>query len=375
MTRLRRDIDFVTTGALLVAVIVLWCLAAAVVAVLVLRGAAAFVLYAITLGIVAALRPGDRWMQAMVAIAAGVVFFRTFDIIDLLFQADTANRRPVVYRSFSFVLATIGRAVLILLGAPVIAFAWAMLGESVLNAAAQGIALKTSGRALKTWRTSRRIASMFLRDGWPVAVASAFILIYTRIDQVMLGQMTNSRELGVYAVAVRLVEATYFVPTVVVAAAFPSIMEARQLGEAAFEARLMRLYRAMTLFGYGIAALISISVWWAIPLLFGNEYRAAAPAATVLAWSIPFTCLGVARGAYFTAVGWMKPYLFTVSLGCLTNIALNLLWIPKWGAIGASLASVLSYWIAAHGSCFLYRPLWRTGGMLTQAILKPGLAR
>jgi O-antigen/teichoic acid export membrane protein len=343
--------------------------------VLALRGAAAFVLYAITLGVTLLLRPGDSSMQLLVAICAGVVFFRSFDVVDLLFQADTANRLPVVYRSVAFGAATGLRAVCILLGLPVFAFAWAALVESAMSAVANGVALVRAGRVWRTWRASRQIAAVFLRDGWPVAVASAFILIYTRVDQVMLGQMTGSKELGVYAVAVRLIEATYFIPTVLVAAAFPSVMEARAEGEAALEARLMRLYRALALSSYAIAAGLTVVVWWAIPFLFGEAYRAAAPAAAVLAWSIPFTALGVARGAYLTAMNWMKPYLFTVVLGCVANVALNWIWIPRWGAVGASLASVVSYWIAAHGSCFLYRPLWRTGGMLTRALLRPGIAR
>jgi len=340
-----------------------------------LRAAAAFVLYAVTVVVGALLRPGQSWMQLMVAVAAAAVFLRSFDVVDLLFQADTANRRPVLYRSVAFGLATLLRGALILLGAPVIAFAWAFLAESFLSATAQGIALVRAGHAWRAWRISRQAAATFLRDGWPVAIASAFILIYTRIDQVMLGQMTGSRELGVYAVAVRLVEATYFIPSVVVAAAFPSVMEARALGEAALEARLMRLYRALALTGYLLAAGITIGAWWAIPLLFGPAYRAAAPAAAVLAWTIPFTGLGIARGAYFTAMNWMKPYLFTVLLGCVANVLLNLVWIPKWGAVGASLASVVSYWIAAHGACFLYRPLWGAGRMLTRALLRPGIAR
>lgn len=343
--------------------------------VMLLRGAASFLLYAVTLVAVLVLRPADGFMQRLVAIAAATVFFQAFNVIDLLFQSETSNRRPVTYRTVAFGAATALRIALLLLRAPVAAFAWAALGESALIAAALLLALATSGRTWRTWRVNRATAGVFLRDGWPVALASAFILVYTRIDQVMLGQMTGSRELGVYAVAVRLVEATYFIPSVIVAAAFPSVLEARAQGEAAFEARLMRLYRALTLAGYALAVFITVASWWAIPFLFGPEYRAAAPAAAVLAWSIPFTGLGVARGAYLTAMNWMKPYLFTVIVGCAANIALNWFWIPRWGAVGASLASVVSYWIAAHGACYLYRPLWRTGGMLTRALLRPGIAR
>lgn len=343
--------------------------------VLALRAGAGLVLYALALAGIVMLRPHDSWMQRLVAIASAIIFFRAFDAIDLMFQADTENRPPVLARTAVFGVMTVARVVLLLARAPVVAFAWALVGESALIAAALVLALATSGRAWLRWRVSRAAATTFLRDGWPVALASAFILVYTRVDQIMLGQMVGSRELGVYAVAVRMVEATYFIPTVLVASAFPSVLEARAQGEEAFEARLDRLYRALALAGYAVAIGITICAWWIIPLLFGPAYRAAAPAAAVLAWSVPFTNLGVARGAYLTAMNWMKPYLFTVVLGCAVNIALNLIWIPRWGAVGASLASCVSYWVAAHGSCYLYPPLWRTGGMLTRALLRPGIAR
>ena len=343
--------------------------------VLALRAGAGLLLYAVALAGIVLLRPHDTAMQRLVAIASAILFFRAFDAIDLMFQADTENRRPVLARSVVFGVATAARVTLLLARAPVAAFAWALVGESALIAAALLLALTTYGRDWRRWRVSRAAAATFLRDGWPIAMASAFILVYTRIDQIMLGQMVGNRELGVYAVAVRLVEATYFIPTVLVASAFPSVLEARAQGEAAFEARLDRLFRALALAGYAVAIGITVAAWWIIPLLFGHEYRAAAPAAAVLAWSVPFTNLGVARGAYLTAMNWMKPYLFTVVLGCAVNILLNWIWIPRWGAVGAALASCVSYWVAAHGSCFLYRPLWRIGGMLTRALLRPGLAR
>jgi len=191
----------------------------------------------------------------------------------------------------------------------------------------------------------------------------------------MLGQMRDTRELGIYAVAVRLVEATYFIPTVVVASSFPSVIEARDQSEAAFEARLLRLYRSLAFAGYAVAIPMSLLAWWYVPFLFGPEYRAAAPLLAVLVWSVLFTNLGVARGAYLTAMNWMRPYLFTVALGCAVNVALNWIWIPRWGAMGAVLASCIAYWLAAHGSCFLLPSLRRTGVLLTRALVRPGLSR
>jgi O-antigen/teichoic acid export membrane protein len=59
----------------------------------------------------------------------------------------------------------------------------------------------------------------------------------------------------------------------------------------------------------------------------------------------------------------------TVAVGCVVNVALNLLLIPRLAGMGAVIASCAAYWAAAHGTCWLYRPLNRTGGMITRALV------
>ena len=59
------------------------------------------------------------------------------------------------------------------------------------------------------------------------------------------------------------------------------------------------------------------------------------------------------------------------SVGGLLNILLNLFLIPAYGAMGAVVATLVSYWFAVHGTCFLFRPLRQNGSMMTRAILWP----
>ena len=109
----------------------------------------------------------------------------------------------------------------------------------------------------------------------------------------------------------------------------------------------------------------------AVRLIFGKEYQRAGPMLAVLIASGLFTSLGVARSTFLTTMNWTRTHLFTVALGGLANIGLNLYLIPRWGGMGAAVASLAAYWLAAHGACFLYPPLRPTGWMLTRAIFYP----
>ena len=65
-------------------------------------------------------------------------------------------------------------------------------------------------------------------------------------------------------------------------------------------------------------------------------------------------------------------FLFISSgLGAAVNVALNLLLIPRYGGMGAAVATVISYAMAGLFACFLYRPAWRNGWMMIKALLVP----
>ena len=170
----------------------------------------------------------------------------------------------------------------------------------------------------------------------------------------------------------RLAEVWLFIPTAIYWSVFPSIVEAKGGGnEELFYERLQKLYNLMALSAYTIALPVTLLAQWLVPLLFGEAYARGGLMLAVLVWANIFMGLEMARSAFLTAMNWTRIYLLTVSLGCLLNIVLNFFLIPIYGGLGAVLASILAYWFAVHGSCFLFKPLRRTGNMLTKAMLYP----
>jgi O-antigen/teichoic acid export membrane protein len=127
----------------------------------------------------------------------------------------------------------------------------------------------------------------------------------------------------------------------------------------------------MALSAYIIAIPITLLADWLIGTLFGEVYARAGNMLALLIWANLFTNLEIARSSFLSSMNWTKIYFVTVSLGCILNVGLNYLLIPELGGMGAVVASLISYWFAAHGSCFLFKRLFRTGVMLSKAILYP----
>jgi O-antigen/teichoic acid export membrane protein len=126
----------------------------------------------------------------------------------------------------------------------------------------------------------------------------------------------------------------------------------------------------MAFIGY-IAAIVTTCFASFIVTLFGKEYSAAASLLVCYIWIGLFVNLGVARSSFLNTMNYTKWHFVTSFLGCVMNVLLNLLLIPRYGAMGATIASLFSYWFQTHGSCYFFRPLHKTGAMQTKAILVP----
>ena len=317
------------------------------------------------------LHPADRqsfWLVAIIAVGA---LFQALNAIELWFNAQVQAKYPVLARNAAFLGCALGKIALILGGAPLIAFAWISLVETVLGAAGLVIAYQSQGYQLRQWFGRLQVAADLLKDSWPLIFSCIIIVIYLRIDQVMLGEMIGSEAVGVYSVAVRLAEVWLFFSGAVYWSVLPGLLETRAANEALFYERLQQYYNLMALSAYAIAIPVMLLANWLVPMLFGMEYAEAGPMLAVLIWANLFIYLESARSAFFNAMNWYRIHFVTVAMGAGLNILLNLYLIPRYGGLGAAIASCFAYWFAAHGSCFLFRSLHRTGWMLTRAIFYP----
>jgi len=322
-------------------------------------------------GVVLMLRPGDGLSQLLVVIIAAGAIFQAFNIIESWFYSQVQAKHAVLAKSAAFLICSLIKVVLILASAPLVAFALVASAEVVAGAVGLIVAYTSKDNRLLQWRCSLNKAMLLLKDSWPLMLSGMVVMIYLRIDQIMLGQMAGNEEVGIYSVAVRLADVWYFIPSAIYWSVFPSIVEAKADSEELFYSRLQKLYNLMALSAYAVAVPVTLLAHWLVPTLFGEAYARGGQMLAVLVWANVFMSLEAARSAFLTAMNLTRLYLVTVSLGCLLNIVLNYLLIPAYGGMGAVVASVVAYWFAAHGSCFLFKPLVKTGGMLTRALLYP----
>ncbi|MCL5022904.1 MAG: flippase [Nitrospirae bacterium] len=316
-------------------------------------------------------RPDDRLVQWLVGILAAGAIVQAIIAIEFWFESQMEWKFTVYAKTSAFLLLSIVKIGLILLQAPLVAFALAGLVETSLGSAGLLIVYRKRGYTMKTWQFSRTMAGSLLRDSWPLAFSALLTMVYLRIDQVMLGNMAGSKELGNYSAAVQISEVWYFIPMVICSSLFPAFVKVETSSEQLFYAHMQKLYNLMVLFAYVVALPVSFFSKEIIQALFSSAYTEAGPLLSILVWTGVFTSLGAARNVLIIAKNWTRANLVSTALGCAMNILLNFFLIPEYGAMGAVVATFISYWFAVHGACFFLGPLRKTGWMMTKAIFYP----
>lgn len=338
----------------------------------VLKFIGGIVAYSIAMITITLLRPDDFLSRCVVGIVAAGSILQAFSVIELWFQSQVQSRYAVYAKSAAFLAIVSVKILLIVIEAPLVAFAWAILAEMAASSAALLATYFICGLQLKSWRVSGTVAKELLGDSWPLILSDLVILIYMKFDKVMIGEIAGDTELGIYSVAVLLAEVWCFIPMAVTSSVFPSVIEAREGGnDELFYRRLQQLYSLMVFLAYIIAIPTTLLAGWVVPLLFGKAYGDASNMLIGLIWAGVFMNLAYARSHYLTVMNWTRLHFITDFLGCLLNLTLNLILIPRYGGMGAVISSIVSYWFAVHGVNFMFKPLHRTGFMITRSILCP----
>jgi PST family polysaccharide transporter len=287
-------------------------------------------------------QPDDHVAVFLVSLLSVGLFFQAFDTIDLYFQSQVQSRLSVWAKNSAFLLMAGVRVTLIRLGAPLWTFAAAQVIELAIGAVGLIVAYTWSGGVLTRWRASRRRAIELLSQSWPVILSGMAIMIYMRIDMVMLKVMQGDRAAGIYAAATRVSEVWYFIPTAIVSSVSPSIIRARD-NRVVYYARIAKLFSLMTLIAVVIGSIIALGSRAIIHLLYSDAFEAAAPVLAIHVWASVFVFLGVAQAPWDFSENLLKLGFYRTLSGAVSNVLLNLVLVPRYSAVGAAVATVVSY--------------------------------
>ncbi len=294
----------------------------------------------------------ELFTSILILIISVSSFFQTFNVIDYYFRSTVKAKYSVYVLFFSVLLVSLIKFTLIIIQAPLEYFIIAYAFEFVFNAIGYFIVYHIQKLKVVQWKFDKKLAINLLKDSWPLILSGVVVSIYMKVDQVLIKNMLDAKEVGYYAAAVRLSESWYFIPVAISNALFPAIVNAKNIGKELYQSRLQKLYDILAWIAIGISIPVSFFSTDIINLLYGAKYLASAPILTIYIWAGAAVFLGVASSQYLVTENLTKISLFRTSLGMFVNVVLNILFIPKYGIVGSAVATLISYSLATFSIVF-----------------------
>jgi len=281
-------------------------------------------------------------LALLIALCSSAALFKSFNIIDSYFQSQVASKYVVHVQNVCLVLSTGVKIALIYNHAPVLYFAGALVFDSAILALGLLFIYKRKQLHLHTWTFNWVRAKSLIQQSWPLILTAVMISVYMKIDQVML-KSAGSKIVGIYSAAARISESWYFIPVAIVTSVFPAIIHARKTDIERYHKRLQNLYDLLVAISLPVAILVSIFANQIIHILYGNPYQGAGILLSIHIWSGIFVFLGSASSQFLLAEGFTLISFSRTAFGALVNVVLNLWLIPIYGALGASIATLIAY--------------------------------
>jgi O-antigen/teichoic acid export membrane protein len=182
----------------------------------------------------------------------------------------------------------------------------------------------------------RRVASYGLRG----QVGGLITLLNLRLDFAILGAMAGPAVLGSYAVASKYAELLRLPGTALTWVCYPRLASVSETEAARTARRMIR----PALIGIALAAIpVALLTSPVMRLLYGAQFGPAVdPARVLLAGMLLAGASGVAS-AYLYGRGSPGLNSIVLGIGLVITVILDLLLIPRFGALGAAAASTAAY--------------------------------
>jgi len=271
---------------------------------------------------------------------------QAFYITDSYFQSKVQAKYVMRVQVFGNIISALIKLVFILLKLNVEWFVFALLLDTIILAIGYVYFYNIKVGIIFKWVFDSALAKYLVKHSWPLALSAVLVSIYMKIDQLMVENYLGTGALGIYSTVVALSESWYFIPVAIVTSVFPAIMNAKRDNPERYMKRLQNMYDIMVWISLSVALFMTFASPIIYHIVYTPEFWDGAHVLTVHVWAGIFVFLGSASGQYLIAEGYTKLSMLRTGMGAIVNIVLNVLWIPKYGIMGAALATLIAYFTA-----------------------------
>lgn len=297
----------------------------------------------ILLSIITSLMMTDEiYTTALIAIYSLTIVFNSFNVIRNYFMSIVQNEF-VVKAEITRTVISIGIKCSLLISSTHLSwFVIAAMFDFVLLAVGYYIAYRSKIGRISDWSFNMQYAKFLMKESFPLMLTNAAVIIYQRIDQVMIGQLIDSKAVGYYSVASRFVEVLIFIPIMLAQTITPILVRFRKESESTYRMKSQQFMNISLWMSILISVFVSVMSYWLVTLTFGEIYMPAVAVLQIMAFKAASVALSNTAGTMLVAEQLQRYAIFRDAFGCIVCIGLNFYFLPKYGIIAAAYIAIAS---------------------------------
>ena len=217
-------------------------------------------------------------------------------------------------------------------------------------------------RKLVYFRIFAKTSKSDLKKIWfeavPMGISLVLSIIFFKIDSVLLSFLRPATDLAYYALAYKVLESLLFFPAIVGGMLMPIFS---RLGTKNADNISPAMRTSVDLYAIGVfplCALLWVFASQIINVLGGTAFSPAASALKILALALGVLFFGNLFGNAIVAIGKQKLFIYVYVFLIIFNVALNLIFIPKYSFIGAAWTTLASEVLSTVCAVFI---IYRNG--------------
>ena len=185
-----------------------------------------------------------------------------------------------------------------------------------------------------------------LKIALPYGIHAILATLYFQIDTVFLSYFKGNAEVGYYQASMRILMATMIVYEVIGSAFFP-ILSKSYNNPNELKKKSIMLNEYMIFFGGSILTFFFVYSEFVMNLLYGEKYNYSVNIMKLLSVVIFLRFIASGYAILLTITGEQKTRAFIVIISTMISAISNLILIPKFNAIGAAIANIITHIVLA----------------------------
>lgn len=283
----------------------------------------------------------DPLLVPIAALESIAILASAFDTFMYWFQGKLLGKYVSIAGVIAYLAMSLYRLYLLANGADILWFAFATSVDTLVLALVLFIFyVKENGfRPV----ISLPLGKKLLKQSYHYLISGLIAILYSKIDQIMLGDMLDKASVGLYSAALAIAGLWGMIPSAFIQSVSPILYKNAQTDRGMFLKRLKQSYAGIWFLNVCWSLAISLFSYWVVLLLYGAEYMGARKALIIVVWYSGISSLGSLTQVYLATENKNKYINYFALAGLATDVALNALLIPHFGITGAAVATLATY--------------------------------